>query len=349
MNLTAHGPEWHHEGIVKVAPGVHRIPLPLPDAGLRAVNCYVLEEGDGVVLVDPGQVGGRAREILEAGLRAVQVGFDDVRQILVTHVHRDHYTNAVALRREFGTPIALGAGERASIASVRDSERSGMDFHLDGLLALGAGGLAAEIDVRDDAWNLMKDIWEEPDRWLDDGDVLRFDRHTLTVRHTPGHTTGHVTYHDLDNRILFAGDHVLPTITPSIGFEPVPGPWPLADFLRSLAGTISDPDAMLAAAHGPVSDSARGRALELVEHHERRLSEVSAALVDSCTAQQVASQLRWTRRDRPLNELDPLNRMLAIFETKAHLDVLVRRGAAFRDLADGLVRYEPRVVAGAAP
>ena len=44
---------------------------------------------------------------------------------------------------------------------------------------------------------------------------------TLRAIHTPGHTTGHVVFHDEAARLLFAGDHVLPHITPSIGFQPV--------------------------------------------------------------------------------------------------------------------------------
>ena len=44
---------------------------------------------------------------------------------------------------------------------------------------------------------------------------------TLRVVPTPGHTQGHVVFTDSASGLLFAGDHVLPHITPSIGFEPV--------------------------------------------------------------------------------------------------------------------------------
>jgi hypothetical protein len=33
-------PDWTEPGLFTVAPGVHRIPLPLPNDGLRAVNVY---------------------------------------------------------------------------------------------------------------------------------------------------------------------------------------------------------------------------------------------------------------------------------------------------------------------
>jgi len=43
----------------------------------------------------------------------------------------------------------------------------------------------------------------------------------LDVVPTPGHTQGHAVFVDPAARLLFAGDHVLPSITPSVGFEPV--------------------------------------------------------------------------------------------------------------------------------
>ena len=45
---------WTEAGPHSVARGVHRIPLPLPGNGLRAVNAYAIEDGARVVLVDAG-------------------------------------------------------------------------------------------------------------------------------------------------------------------------------------------------------------------------------------------------------------------------------------------------------
>ena len=49
---------------------------------------------------------------LRAGLKSIGYSLPDITQILVTHIHRDHYTLAVAIRRLYGTPVSLGAGER---------------------------------------------------------------------------------------------------------------------------------------------------------------------------------------------------------------------------------------------
>ena len=46
--------DWTAPGVYPVAPGVHRVPLPLPTDGLRAVNVYVVEDDGGLVLIDSG-------------------------------------------------------------------------------------------------------------------------------------------------------------------------------------------------------------------------------------------------------------------------------------------------------
>ena len=110
--------DWTAPGVYPVAPGVHRVPLPLPTDGLRAVNVYVVEDDGGLVLIDSGWALEQARTALTSALAALGAGLGDIRSFLVTHVHRDHYTLAVQLRREFGSAVSLGLGERQAIAAL---------------------------------------------------------------------------------------------------------------------------------------------------------------------------------------------------------------------------------------
>jgi len=109
------GHAWTEAGAFPVAEGVHRIPLPLPNDGLRAVNVYVLETADGLVAVDGGWALPGAGALLARAHATLGAGLDDLRRFPVTHVHRDHYTQAVALRRETGARVGLGVGERPSL------------------------------------------------------------------------------------------------------------------------------------------------------------------------------------------------------------------------------------------
>src|SRR3954464_659488 len=91
---------WERPGAHPVAPGIHRIPLPLPGDSLKAVNVYAVDDGDGVVLVDGGWALAEAEEQLGRALGEIGYALGDVHEYLVTHHHRDHYTNAVAMRRK---------------------------------------------------------------------------------------------------------------------------------------------------------------------------------------------------------------------------------------------------------
>jgi glyoxylase-like metal-dependent hydrolase (beta-lactamase superfamily II) len=332
--------DWTRAGVFEVAPSTYRIPLPLPDDGLHAVNVYALTDDTGVTIVDGGWALPEARALLEKALGALDRSLGDVRRFLVTHVHRDHYSLAVMLRRELGTPVSLGAGERVNIESLADpavarGQRLGLLlFRLGAADMLDALKRGAERTPHDPA------EWAGPDDWLDDGATLALPDRRLRVVATPGHTRGHVVFADADAGVLFTGDHVLPHITPSIGFEPVPAVLPLGDFLDSLRLVRELPDHRLFPAHGPVRPSVHARVDELLDHHGRRLDEACAAVGgDMVTAYQTAQRMTWTRHHRTFAELDRQNQMLSVMETAAHLDLLVAQGRLGATELDGVRLY----------
>ncbi|MBN9619103.1 MAG: MBL fold metallo-hydrolase, partial [Actinobacteria bacterium] len=203
---------WEQPGAHEVAPGIHRIPLPLPGDGLKAVNVYAIEDGGQVVLIDGGWALAESEELLATSLANLDYELGDVREFLVTHLHRDHYTQAVALRRRFGSRVAVGAGEQPCLEAIRT-----ITVHPDVARLFEAGAL--DLSRMLAAWNETPELtnWEDPDRWLADGVDIPLRSRTLRVISTPGHTRGHVVFHDPEHDTLFAGDHVLPHITPSIG------------------------------------------------------------------------------------------------------------------------------------
>jgi glyoxylase-like metal-dependent hydrolase (beta-lactamase superfamily II) len=326
---------WERPGAHEVAPGVHRIPLPLPGDSLKAVNVYAISDGEQVVLVDGGWALDEAEDLLGKSLATIGYELRDVREFLVTHLHRDHYTQAVALRRHHGGEVSVGEGERACLELIRTIE-----LHPDIARLHEAGAL--ELSRRLAEWRGERDLlnWEDPDRWLSDGVDLPLTTRTLRVIATPGHTRGHVVFHDPQAQTLFAGDHVLPHITPSIGVELNRPHSPLRDYLNSLRLIRTLPDARLLPAHGPVTDSVHDRVDELIAHHEHRLTATAEAVEHGAhTAFEAAHYLPWTRRERRLDELDMFNQILAIFETLAHLRVLVDRGWLTESTVDGVAHF----------
>ncbi len=359
---------WIEEGTHTVAPGVYRIPLPLPSDGLRAVNVYAIEAGSGLVLIDSGWALANALEQLERSLAAIGAGLPDIRRFLVTHMHRDHYTQAVEVRRLFGTPIALGEGEKPSIDGLLSGEFRPLRAQLAILQAAGAAGVAdrlieltsGSLTVRSPTGSSGFDGlspghpalrpgttvgaalgYEAPDEWICGQQVFEIGTRTLTAVETPGHTRGHVVFADADAGLLFAGDHVLPHITPSIGFQEAPSAEPLREYLQSLNVVRRLPDMRLLPAHGPVSPSTHARIDELTEHHAERLRIMADVLSGGeRTGYEVAQSVAWTSRQRKLGDLDLMNQMLAVCETVYHLDLLAAQGAAISQTGeDGIRRY----------
>ncbi len=340
--------QWTEEGAYQVAPGVHRIPLPLPFDGLRAVNVYAIEAADGLVLIDSGWALAEARAQLERSLAAIGGSLADVRRFLVTHLHRDHYTQALALRSLFGARVALGEEERHSIELMLGPAYTPLGAQRARLVSAGAAALARELAemVGQEPVNAG---YERPDEWITAGQKFDLGTRTLEAISTPGHTRGHVVFADTAAGLLFGGDHVLPHITPSIGFEEAPRLLPLGDYLASLNVIMRLPDLTLLPAHGPAGGSTHGRVGELLAHHDHRLAAMAAVLAGGeRTAYQVAGALPWTSRQRRLAELDWMNQMLAICETSYHLDLLVARSLAASRLADGVRLYRPASPAAAA-
>ena len=193
--------------------------------------------------------------------------------------------------------------------------------------------------------------WEDPDRWLADGTDLDLRTRTLRAVHTPGHTRGHLVFHDAAAKIMFAGDHVLPHITPSIGFEAAGNRMALSDYLSSLARTLALPDARLLPAHGPVTGSTHERVHELLAHHDTRLAEtLSAVQAGHATPYEVAKAIKWTRQHRDSPTWTCSARSMSVNETAAHLEVLAIRGQVTHSVsAEGTDLYQVAAAAAAGP
>jgi glyoxylase-like metal-dependent hydrolase (beta-lactamase superfamily II) len=334
---------WTEAGAQDLGGGVHRIALPLPNDALRAVNVYALEAGGGLVLIDGGWALAESEQRLVSSLDQLGFGLSDIQSFLVTHMHRDHYTQAVAVRRKVGSRVSLGIGEQANLrATMEMSRQEYRPERFQHLVRTGAAALLARLEAAGGVGlpGPAQD-WELPNTWLADGGEVRAGDRCLRVIATPGHTQGHVVFHDAEAGLLFAGDHVLPQITPSVGLEAAPTPFPLRDYLHSLRLMFGLPDALLLPAHGPVTTSVHQRVTELLAHHENRLAASAAAVAAGAdTAYATALALPWTRHNKAFGELDPENQMLAVTETAAHLDVLVLQGRLSSVLSpDGIEYY----------
>src|ERR1700732_1857464 len=131
---------WIEPDVEDLGGGVYRIPLPLPMEGLKAVNVYAITDPGGVDLIDAGIALAPARERLTAALRQIGYELGDIRNFFVTHIHIDHYSLAIEVRKTFRTVISLGEEERANLIATREMANGSRTrfFGIEGLYKLGA-------------------------------------------------------------------------------------------------------------------------------------------------------------------------------------------------------------------
>ena len=344
--MTAIRDAWTRPGVYQVAAGIHRIVLPLPGDGLKAVNVYAIEDGDGLALVDTGWRHPGLLEALTDGFAALDATLADLTAILCTHSHYDHYGLAAHLRSLSGAPVLLGELERQNLSVALDRDLWDRDrAHRGAQLRLhGAGGLAEALARADFTFEQIQErgFASPPDRWVADGERVELGSgRVLHARLTPGHSRGHLMFFDESSGVLFAGDHVLPHITPSIGFEAFSDGHGLQAFLASLRASRDLEVEVVLPGHGPVFADLAGRVDELLAHHDRRLAACVDVLAAGgpAPAADVAAQLTWTRHERPFDTLNLFNRMLATTETITHLELLSSRGDLVRAPDGEQLRY----------
>ncbi len=145
---------------------------------LFPINCYLVEEQDGLTLIDAGMAFCQ-NGILTAASRMGK----HIRRIVLTHGHQDHVGALDGLK--------AALPDAKVYISARDSRLLSGDVSL----------LSHEpnLPIRG---SVPKGIKTKPDILLQDGDMVG----SLQALSAPGHTPGSMAFLDARNRILIAGD-----------------------------------------------------------------------------------------------------------------------------------------------
>ena len=224
---------------------VELVPVPVRAEGLGALtgtgtSTYLLGTAD-LLVIDPGPDLDNHLSTILAATRGQRI-----RQIVVTHAHRDHSALAPRLAARTGAEV-LAFGTAHDGISPRMAAMPGL-----------AGGTGEGLDLA-----------FTPDRKLVEGDRLA---DTLEVLHTPGHLGGHLCLALGD--LLFTGDHVMGWASSIVS----PPEGDMGAYMASLRRLQDKAWRRFLPGHGdPVEDPAV-RLAELIAHRLRRETEILAAL-----------------------------------------------------------------------
>ncbi|HEV8355055.1 MAG TPA: MBL fold metallo-hydrolase [bacterium] len=290
---------------------VHRIEIPTPFP-VGPVNAYLLE-GDPLTLVDTGPKGAASQDAIESALVAAGRGVTDLRRIVITHGHTDHFGQAEWLRAQSGAEVFAHASEQPKLAGER--------WVADHLVAFfrEAGmpeSFFAAFSQMVSAYRVFFDPLEAFTP-LVDGDTLAIGDERLRVLHCPGHSQGHVClYHD--DGVLIAGDLLLEEVSPNPIVEFSPDgrrQTTLPQYLHSLRRVLLLNCDLAYPGHGEPITNPSSRIRELIAHHEQRKEEIAARLGR-------APKTLVDLTQEIYHGLDDLNLMLALSEVIGHLDLL---------------------------
>ena len=258
--------------VEQVRPGLWSVPVPIPNNPLRYVLVYAFETDRGLYLVDAGWNTDDAYRTLLAGLQQAGFAIGDVKGVMVTHIHPDHYGLAGRIREASGAWVALHPADARLIDSRYD--------HPEELLTQMAAMLRRDGTPPEEVASLQQASMPvrsfvsavTPDILMEDGDKPEVPGWDLTAIWTPGHSPGHLCFWEPRHQLMCTGDCVLPRITPNISLNPQSEDDPLGDYLRSLE-RLGTYDGEGLPAHEWRFGSLRDRTRELREHHEQRFRE----------------------------------------------------------------------------
>ncbi|MEH0111232.1 MBL fold metallo-hydrolase [Tersicoccus sp. MR15.9] len=183
------------------AEGVHRV----EHAG---VNCYLVEDGARVLLVDAGLPA--MWPMVRAALRGLGRSPRDIEALAITHGHFDHLGFALRVQQDLDVPVLLDPADAwiAAHPYRYQHERARLFYpvrHPRGVPVLTRMTLAGALAVRG-----VRNL-----RPLDAGAAAALPGRPVPVA-TPGHTAGHVALHLPDRGTVITGD-ALVTLDPYTG------------------------------------------------------------------------------------------------------------------------------------
>lgn len=156
----------------------------------QIIATAILHGSPGVALVDPGPT--RTLPSLTSALTRKGIRFEDVRLILLTHIHLDHAgaVGSIVAKHPHIRVIVHGRGAPHLVDPTK--------------LVASAGRLYGQ-DM-DRLWGDVLPVPQSHMTIVEGGETLPVVGREIKVEYTPGHASHHVSYFDPASRVAFVGD-----------------------------------------------------------------------------------------------------------------------------------------------
>jgi glyoxylase-like metal-dependent hydrolase (beta-lactamase superfamily II) len=169
---------------------------------------------------------------LERALAMCNLRLEDIRLVVCTHAHSDHWGQAASIVERSGCELWIHPNHRR-MARMTEDRAAVLARRIEVARQSGVpeGPLRRyESESRTRESGIAGAV--EPDRDLEPGASILTDVGEWTVHETPGHAPSHVCLFQPERRLLISGDHLLGRI--SLYFDYGQTPDPVGEFLDSL-------------------------------------------------------------------------------------------------------------------
>jgi glyoxylase-like metal-dependent hydrolase (beta-lactamase superfamily II) len=332
--------ECQRERHMEIAPNIHQLRIPIPGSPLQCILCYLILGDEGHILVDTGWNVDYVLDLITSELKGINVDFSEIAFIVVTHSHADHFGLAGRIKELSNAKVLMHRLDGPPFTSWPIWPPPGRPDPIKGWLL--ANGLPEEdiasLEIPDFPGLEFSHI--EHDLKVEGGETVSSGSVALEVIWTPGHSPGHICLYESERKVLFAGDHLLPQITPNVGLRPPRTGNPLADYLASLRRMEDMEVELVLPAHEHAFSNFQERLRQIQRHHDERLKAVLDAVVSGAkTAYEITAQVPWDIG--AWQDMSMWDRYLALGEALAHLEFLLQEGRVRKDAEGAILLFQP--------
>lgn len=320
---------------VEIAPGLLWLRMPMPMA-LDHINVYLLRDGEGWAVVDTGLGIPSTYELWEK-IFSEKLAGQPLTRVICTHCHYDHAGAAHWLQERFDVPLLMTYGEFMMLRSLMGPPpdplpQSHRDFYA------RAGVSDEELDHMLGAMRKDPFMPKHPSHYqrIRPDELLQIGDRQWRVVLGEGHSPEHACLYNEEEGILLAGDQVLPRITSNVMISPIePEGNPLKAWIESLHRLRELPaDTLVLPSHQGVFFGLHERLDQVQQHHEQQFELLKSHLRQAgrATAAQMVPVLFSKLRS-------PVDRLMALGETMAHLNLLHQAGVLLRQSGAGKIAF----------
>lgn len=247
----------------------------------RTIASFILETSEGPVLIETGPHSTLGN--LKKALAEHQYKMEDIKHVLVTHIHLDHAGAAWCFAEHGATIYMHPLGKR----------------HMADPSKLLASATQIYGDKMDELWGTLKPIPEDQIRTPEHGEVLHFGDSSLTAWYTPGHAIHHIAYQNGSQ--LITGDVAGVGIGDGPAVPPCPPPdINVEDWKASIALMRNLKPERLYLTHFGMTDAP----MQHLEHLEQRLDSFAHFVKEKALQGHKMKRIIKDFRDMTLQDLE---------------------------------------------